>query len=122
MRQGHARHTALVSWEKRITESYDDIHDTFDRACKRWHIDTVLRVLTLAGNHVREEILSSFIRLVAHTPELQAYTTSKLYSALQADVSQESLTLASVWLIGEYSEILMQSGVVHEEQAKAVCS
>ena len=31
---------------------------------KRWHIDTVLRVLKLAGGYVREEILSSFIRLV----------------------------------------------------------
>ncbi|PWY97200.1 Clathrin/coatomer adaptor, adaptin-like protein [Testicularia cyperi] len=27
---------------------------------KRWHIDTVLRVLKLAGNYVREEILSAF--------------------------------------------------------------
>ncbi|KZV99985.1 Adaptor protein complex AP-1 gamma subunit [Exidia glandulosa HHB12029] len=87
---------------------------------KRWHIDTVLRTLTLAGNYVREEILSSFIRLVAHTPELQSYTASKLFTALQADVSQESLTLAAVWLIGEYSEILMESGIVHEESPKSV--
>ncbi|EEB96339.1 hypothetical protein MPER_04541, partial [Moniliophthora perniciosa FA553] len=64
---------------------------------KRWHIDTVLRVLKLAGNFVREEILSAFIRLVAHTPELQAYTTSKLYTALNSDISQESLTLAATW-------------------------
>ncbi|CAE6454073.1 unnamed protein product, partial [Rhizoctonia solani] len=68
---------------------------------KRWHIDTVLRVLKLAGNYVREEVLSSFIRLVCHTPELQAYTTSKLYTALKEDISQESLTLATVWLLGE---------------------
>lgn len=87
---------------------------------KRWHIDTVIRTLKLAGNFVREEILSSFIRLVAHTAELQAYTASKLYSALQDDISQESLTLAAVWIIGEYSEILLQSGIVHEEQPKQV--
>lgn len=87
---------------------------------KRWHIDTVLRTLKLAGNFVREEILSSFIRLVAHTPELQAYTASKLYTALQADISQESLTLAAVWIIGEYSEILLESGIVDEEQPKHV--
>ncbi|EJD07418.1 Adaptor protein complex AP-1 gamma subunit [Fomitiporia mediterranea MF3/22] len=83
---------------------------------KRWHIDTFLRVLKLAGNHVREEILSAFIRLVAHTPELQAYTASKLYTALRADISQESLTLAAVWVIGEYSEILLEGGIVDEEQ------
>ncbi|KAI5121894.1 hypothetical protein M0805_001098 [Coniferiporia weirii] len=85
---------------------------------KRWHIDTFLRVLKLAGNHVREEILSSFIRLVAHTPELQAYTASKLYTALQADISQESLTLAAVWVLGEYSEILLEGDIVDEEQPR----
>ncbi|EIW79282.1 gamma-adaptin [Coniophora puteana RWD-64-598 SS2] len=85
---------------------------------KRWHIDTVLRVLKLAGNFVREEILSAFIRLVAHTPELQAYTASKLYTALQQDISQESLTLAAVWVIGEYSEILLEGGIVDEDSAR----
>ncbi|THH32493.1 hypothetical protein EUX98_g1677 [Antrodiella citrinella] len=87
---------------------------------KRWHIDSVLRVLKLAGNSVREEILSGFIRLVAHTPELQAYTASKLYNALRADISQESLTLAATWIIGEYNDVLLEGGLVDEEQPKLV--
>ncbi|KAJ1307116.1 hypothetical protein OPQ81_001234 [Rhizoctonia solani] len=87
---------------------------------KRWHIDTVLRVLKLAGNYVREEVLSSFIRLVCHTPELQAYTTSKLYTALKEDISQESLTLATVWLLGEFGETLIQGGLVDEETPKPI--
>ncbi|KAI0704275.1 Adaptor protein complex AP-1 gamma subunit [Cytidiella melzeri] len=87
---------------------------------KRWHIDTVLRVLKLAGNFVREEILSAFIRLVAHTPELQAYTASKLYTALRSDISQESLTLSATWVIGEYSEVLLEGGLVDEDQPKPV--
>jgi AP-1 complex subunit gamma-1 len=87
---------------------------------KRWHIDTVLRVLKLAGNYVREEILSAFIRLVAHTPELQAYTASRLYSALRSDVSQESLTLAAIWIMGEFGDALIESGVVEEEKTEEV--
>lgn len=83
---------------------------------KRWHIDTVLRVLKLAGNSVREEVLASFIRLVAHTPELQGYTVQKLYAALKADVSQESLTLAAIWTIGEYGDILLQGGSFEDEE------
>ena len=73
-----------------------------------------------AGNFVREEILSAFIRLVAHTPELQAYTASKLYNALRSDISQESLTLAATWVVGEYCEILLEQGLVDEETPKAV--
>ncbi|KAJ7634129.1 adaptin N terminal region-domain-containing protein [Mycena polygramma] len=87
---------------------------------KRWHIDTVLRFLRLAGNFVREEILSAFIRLVAHTPELQAYTASRLYVALTSDISQESLTLAATWVIGEYSDVLLEGGIVDEDSQKQV--
>lgn len=73
-----------------------------------------------AGNFVREEILSAFIRLVAHTPELQAYTASKLYLALKSDISQESLTLAATWILGEYSDIVIQGGIVDDDQVVAV--
>jgi AP-1 complex subunit gamma-1 len=69
---------------------------------------------------VREEILSAFIRLVVHTPELQAYTASRLYNALRADISQEALTLSATWILGEYSEALIEGGLVDEEQATTV--
>lgn len=36
--------------------------------------------------------------------------------ALKADISQESLTLAATWILGEYSEIIVQGGVVDDEQ------
>jgi AP-1 complex subunit gamma-1 len=58
---------------------------------------------------------------VAHTPELQAYTASKLYNSLKSDISQESLTLAATWVIGEYSEVLLQDGLVDEDTPKPVC-
>lgn len=83
---------------------------------KRWHIDTVLRVLKLAGNFVRDEILSSFLRLVATSSDLQAYTTQKLYSLLQDDISQEALTLAGTWTIGEYGDLLLSSNNPEAEE------
>jgi hypothetical protein len=55
--------------------------------------------LEKTGNFVREEVLSAFIRLVAHTPELQTYSASKLHTALHLDISQEPLTLAAAWII-----------------------
>ncbi|KAI5788306.1 adaptin N terminal region-domain-containing protein [Geopyxis carbonaria] len=84
---------------------------------KRWHIDTVLRVLKLAGNYVREQILSSFIRLIATTPDHQTYCVQKLYAALKADITQEGLTLAGAWVIGEYGRNLLEGGQYEEEGA-----
>jgi AP-1 complex subunit gamma-1 len=81
---------------------------------KRWHVDTMLRVLSLAGNYVKEQILSSFIRLVATTPELQQYVVQKLYTALRKDITQESLTLAAAWCIGEFGDLLLKGGNYEE--------
>jgi len=35
---------------------------------RRWHLDTILKVLTLAGNYIKEESISSFIHLICITP------------------------------------------------------
>lgn len=83
---------------------------------KRWHMDTILRVLKLAGTYVKEQILSSFVRLIATTPELQTYAVQKLYSYLKEDISQEGLTLAATWTIGEYADSLLQGGQYEEEE------
>lgn len=83
---------------------------------KRWHVDTMLRVLKLAGNYVKEQILSSFVRLIATTPELQTYCAQKLYAALREDISQEGLNLAGAWVIGEYGDALMRGGSYEEEE------
>lgn len=83
---------------------------------KRWHVDTMLRVLKLAGSYVKEQILSSFVRLIATTPELQTYAVQKLYASLKEDITQEGLTLAAAWVIGEYGDSLLRGGQYEEEE------
>lgn len=83
---------------------------------KRWHVDTMLRVLKLAGNYVKEQILSSFVRLIATTPDLQTYSVQKLYAGLKDDITQEALTLAGTWVIGEYGDALLRGGQYEEEE------
>ncbi|KAG5926074.1 hypothetical protein E4U42_003677 [Claviceps africana] len=82
---------------------------------KRWHFDTMLRVLSLAGNHVKEQILSSFVRLIATNPELQNYAVRKLFTNLRRDITQESLTQAGAWCVGEYADFLLSGALVEEE-------
>lgn len=83
---------------------------------KRWHVDTMLRVLKLAGSYVKEQILSSFVRLIATTPDLQTYSVQKLYAGLKDDITQEGLTLAGTWVIGEYGDALIRGGQYEEEE------
>jgi AP-1 complex subunit gamma-1 len=92
---------------------------------RRWHIDTVVRVMRLAGNHVHEDIVSSLTRLIANSNELHLYSVSKLYQALKSDLTQESLVLVGVWILGELSNVLTESNPISEDgesQQKVTCS
>lgn len=75
-----------------------------------------MRVFKLAGNYVREEMLAAFIRLVTQASDMQGYAVQKLYTSLKEDISQESLTLSGVWVIGEYGDILVSGGSYEEEE------
>ena len=88
---------------------------------KRWHVDTILRALKLAGGYVKENVLSAFITMVITADDqLQLYTVQKLYSALKSDVTQEGLTLVGVWLIGEYGNILLKGGSFSDDGERVV--
>uniref|UniRef100_A0A8C1H6M2 AP-1 complex subunit gamma n=2 Tax=Cyprinus carpio TaxID=7962 RepID=A0A8C1H6M2_CYPCA len=75
---------------------------------KRWHIDTILHVLTTAGGDVRDETVPNLIQLITTASELHCYTVHKLYRALVKDISQQSLVQVACWCIGEYGDLLLK--------------
>ncbi|KAI3375291.1 hypothetical protein L3Q82_021793 [Scortum barcoo] len=75
---------------------------------QRWHIDTILHVLTTAGGDVRDETVPNLIQLITNASELHCYTVHKLYRALLADISQQSLVQVACWCIGEYGDLLVR--------------
>ncbi|KXS11298.1 Adaptor protein complex AP-1 gamma subunit, partial [Gonapodya prolifera JEL478] len=84
------------------------------RPNRRWEIDTVCRVLKVAGGYVEQDVVNDFIKTVSTAPtELQAYTVRKLYSFISKGgdsnplLQQEGLVLAAIWCIGEYGEVLV---------------
>lgn len=56
------------------------------------------------------------MRLIATTPDLQTYSVQKLYAALKDDITQEGLTQAGSWVIGEYGDALLRGGQYEEEE------
>lgn len=39
---------------------------------------------------------------------------------MKDDISQESLTLAATWIVGEYSDVLVEGGIIDEDGTKPV--
>eukprot|EP00898_Chlorokybus_atmophyticus_P001919 jgi/Chlat1/2728/Chrsp182S02896 len=84
---------------------------------KQWHIDTLIQVMSQAGNYVKDEVSRSFVILVANASDLQGYAVRALYRALTADRTQQSLVQVGVWCIGEYGDKLVAgTGMLQGEE------
>jgi len=82
---------------------------------KRWHIDTILKVLTTASQYVRDDAVSNLIQLVSDTDTLYTYTVQQLFRAIQEDRTQPSLVQVAAWCIGEYGELLLSTDLEEDE-------
>lgn len=85
-----------------------------DVASRRWKLETFLKIITISGQFVREEIASIFIGLITQSPELQAEFTLKLFNALRKFIPKphlitklDTLVQVAVWCIGEFGDLVI---------------
>ncbi|CAG5087334.1 Similar to AP1G1: AP-1 complex subunit gamma-1 (Homo sapiens) [Cotesia congregata] len=52
---------------------------------KRWHLETLFKVLVAAGNYVRDDVVACTIQLISETQTQQAYAVNALWHALEKD-------------------------------------
>ncbi|KAL0538982.1 hypothetical protein IC582_023156 [Cucumis melo] len=76
---------------------------------KIWYIDQMLKVLSEAGNFVKDEVWHGLIVVISNASDLHGYTVRALYKAFQISNEQESLVRVAVWCIGEYGDMLVNN-------------
>ncbi|CAI0386068.1 unnamed protein product [Linum tenue] len=76
---------------------------------KIWYIDQMLKVLTEAGNFVKDEVWHALVVVISNASDLHGYTVRALFRALQTTAEQESLVRVAVWCIGEYGDLLVNN-------------
>ncbi|ETE68166.1 AP-1 complex subunit gamma-1 [Ophiophagus hannah] len=110
-------HNAVQRHRSTIVDCLKDLDVSIKRYApsKRWHIDTIMRVLTTAGSYVRDDAVPNLIQLITNSMEMHAYTVQKLYKAILGDYSQQPLVQVASWCIGEYGDLLV-SGQCEEEE------
>ncbi|CAF1070638.1 unnamed protein product [Adineta ricciae] len=74
---------------------------------RRWHVDQMIKVLTTAGNSVRDDIVSSLISIISLTPELHGYAAHQLYKTIENDITQQPLVQVASWTLGEFGDIFV---------------
>ncbi|OAD59826.1 AP-1 complex subunit gamma-1, partial [Eufriesea mexicana] len=67
---------------------------------KRWHLETLFKVLVAAGNYVRDDVVACTIQLISETQSQQSYAVSALWKALEKDTSdKQPLAQVATWLL-----------------------
>eukprot|EP00922_Rhytidocystis_sp_ex-Travisia-forbesii_P008667 GHVS01012687.1.p1 GENE.GHVS01012687.1~~GHVS01012687.1.p1 ORF type:complete len:884 (+),score=185.01 GHVS01012687.1:168-2819(+) len=74
---------------------------------RRWHIDTMIKVMCLAGNYVQAEVRDVLIQLIMNTSDLHAYAVTKLFYAMKDNQTQMRLVETALWSVGEFGDLLV---------------
>jgi AP-1 complex subunit gamma-1 len=86
------------------------IMDTVDKYApsRRWRVDTLITMLSIAGNQCDESIIANTIMYVTVAEELHPYTVHKLFNLLTDELTQRALIHVGVWCVGEYGNYLLE--------------
>ena len=71
----------------------------------QWYIDMTLKLLSLAGDHVNDEVWQRVIQIVTNNEELQAYASQTLIGYLKLDC-HESLVKIGSYVLGEFGHLV----------------
>jgi AP-2 complex subunit alpha len=71
-----------------------------------WYIDTILRLMSQAGDHVGEEVWYRIVQIVTNTEELQEYAARKIIEHLRQPVVHENLVKVGAYLLGEFGHLI----------------
>ncbi|KAJ5807024.1 hypothetical protein N7474_010616 [Penicillium riverlandense] len=74
----------------------------------QWYIDMTLKLLSLAGEHVNEEVWQRVIQIVTNNEELQAYAAHNLLGYLKTEC-HESLVKIGCYVLGEFGHLVADS-------------
>ncbi|PKA62478.1 AP-1 complex subunit gamma-2 [Apostasia shenzhenica] len=103
-----------------LTEKICSIVERFS-SDKLWYIDQMLKVLSEAGNYVKDDVWHALIVAISNAPDLQGYIVRSLYKAFQTSSEQVSLVRVALWCIGEYGEMLVNgAGMLQGEEPMTV--
>lgn len=89
---------------------------------QKWHFDTLTRMLKLAGSDVSLESMSHILALLMQCKdiELKKHVITKLVSSWLHDSTQFCLSLVTVWTLGEYGDLVLDSGIYAEDTEKVI--
>jgi len=75
----------------------------------QWYVDISLRLISMAGDHVSDEVWQRVIQIVTNNEELQVYAASNTLEYLRAEQCHETLVKIGSYVLGEFGHLIADS-------------
>jgi AP-2 complex subunit alpha len=85
----------------------------------RWYVDTVLKLISISGDHVSDAIWHRVVQIVTNHPQgdLQSYTAATLLVAASPRRCHETAVRVAAYILGEFGFLIAERpGMSGEEQ------
>ncbi|KAJ1904574.1 hypothetical protein LPJ81_002420, partial [Coemansia sp. IMI 209127] len=71
-----------------------------------WYVDVMMRLVSLAGDHMGDEVWHRIVQVVLANEELQLYSCKIALQTLRAPVCHESAFKVSAYVLGEFGHLI----------------
>ena len=82
----------------------------------KYEINTLIKMLCLAGNYITNETLFHVINVIIHSKELYLYSMFKLLFAMKSNLGQDGLIKVGVYCLGELIDCVFGKSIVIEDE------
>ncbi|EMC92589.1 hypothetical protein BAUCODRAFT_76752 [Baudoinia panamericana UAMH 10762] len=72
----------------------------------KWYVDISMRLISMAGDHVSDEVWQRIIQIVTNNDELQVYAAQMILKYCQADHCHETLVKIGSYILGEFGHLI----------------
>ncbi|KAF8335471.1 Adaptor protein complex AP-2 alpha subunit [Cantharellus anzutake] len=72
----------------------------------KWYVDTILELISSAGDHVGDEVWYRVVQITTNTEDLQEYAAKAVFEHLKSPTCHESLVKVAGYILGEYGHIV----------------
>jgi AP-2 complex subunit alpha len=88
-----------------------------------WYVDTILQLISAAGDHVGAEVWYRVVQLVTNNEDLQAYAAAAVFEHLRATTCHENMIRVGGYILGEFGHLIAnEQGCSPIEQFQALHS
>lgn len=72
----------------------------------KWYVDTILQLISAAGDHVGDEVWYRVVQITTNTEDLQEYAAKAIFEHLKSPTAHESLIKIGGYILGEYGHLI----------------